>query len=177
MPIILLPFKWQCCKEFACNAGDLGLIPGSGRFPEKGWQPTPVFLPGEFHGQRSQAGCSSWGHKRVGHGWAANTHSTNQSTLLNASLECFVFFGEGDLSNRSGRDSWPCFTQESGEELGLRLHISSRFKAWSHIKGIWARTSLWHEQASVHLNCSTGLRCVVHAVSRPRLSTWRYFLG
>ena len=23
---------------------------------EKGWQPTPVFLPGEFHGQRSLAG-------------------------------------------------------------------------------------------------------------------------
>jgi len=27
------------------------------------WQPTPVFLPGEFHGQRSLAGYSSWGHK------------------------------------------------------------------------------------------------------------------
>ena len=26
-------------------------------------QPTPVFLPGEFHGQRSLAGCSPWGHK------------------------------------------------------------------------------------------------------------------
>ena len=29
--------------------------------PEK--EPTPVFLPGEFHGQRSQAGYSPWGHK------------------------------------------------------------------------------------------------------------------
>ena len=26
-------------------------------------QPTPVFLPGKFHGQRSLAGCSPWGHK------------------------------------------------------------------------------------------------------------------
>ena len=25
------------------------------------WQPTPVFLPGEFHGQRSLAGYSPWG--------------------------------------------------------------------------------------------------------------------
>ena len=25
------------------------------------WQPAPVFLPGEFHGQRSLAGCSPWG--------------------------------------------------------------------------------------------------------------------
>ena len=28
------------------------------------WQPTPVFLPGEFHGQRSPAGYSPWGHKK-----------------------------------------------------------------------------------------------------------------
>ena len=27
------------------------------------WQPTPVFLLGEFHGQRSLAGYSPWGHK------------------------------------------------------------------------------------------------------------------
>ena len=29
------------------------------------WQPTPVFLPGEFHGQRSLVGYSSWGHKEL----------------------------------------------------------------------------------------------------------------
>ena len=35
----------------SCNMGDLGLIPGSGRSPgEREWLPTPVFLPGEFHG-------------------------------------------------------------------------------------------------------------------------------
>ena len=27
------------------------------------WQPTPVFLPGEFHVQRSLAGYSPWGPK------------------------------------------------------------------------------------------------------------------
>ena len=27
------------------------------------WQPTPVFLPGESHGQRSLVGYSPWGHK------------------------------------------------------------------------------------------------------------------
>ena len=29
-------------------------------------QPTPILLPGESHGQRSLAGCSSWGHKEWG---------------------------------------------------------------------------------------------------------------
>ena len=27
------------------------------------WQPTPVFLHGEYHGQRSLVGCSPWGLK------------------------------------------------------------------------------------------------------------------
>ena len=30
---------------------------------EKGMQPTPVFLRGEFHGQRSLAGYSPWDQK------------------------------------------------------------------------------------------------------------------
>ena len=37
---------------------------GSGRSPvERKWLPTPVFLPGEFHGQRSLVGHSPWGCK------------------------------------------------------------------------------------------------------------------
>ena len=31
------------------------------------WQPTPVFLPGKSFGQKSLAGYSPWGLKRVGH--------------------------------------------------------------------------------------------------------------
>ena len=30
------------------------------------WQPTPVYLPGESHGQRSLVGCSPWGHTELG---------------------------------------------------------------------------------------------------------------
>ena len=37
-------------KESACNAGDLGFIPGLGRSPGEGRLPAPVFWPGEFHG-------------------------------------------------------------------------------------------------------------------------------
>ena len=46
------------------DARDEGSIPGSGRFPwRRKWQPTPLFLPGESHGQRSLAVYSPWGHK------------------------------------------------------------------------------------------------------------------
>ena len=55
------------CKESACDTGDLGLIPGS-------WQPTPVFSPGEFHGEtRGRAGvCVS---QSVGHDEMTHTHT------------------------------------------------------------------------------------------------------
>ena len=33
----------------------------------RAWQPTPVFLPGESHGQRSLVGLPSMGSKRVRH--------------------------------------------------------------------------------------------------------------
>ena len=33
---------------------------------EEDKQPTPVFLPGESHGQRSLAGYGPWGHKESG---------------------------------------------------------------------------------------------------------------
>ena len=33
---------------------------------EEAMQPTPVFLPGESHGQRSLVGHSPWGHKELG---------------------------------------------------------------------------------------------------------------
>ena len=32
---------------------------------EREWQPTPVFLPGELHGQRSLVGSNPWGHKEL----------------------------------------------------------------------------------------------------------------
>ena len=49
----------QMVKNPSANAGGLDLTPGLGRFPwRREWQPTPVFLPGESHGQRSLVGYS-----------------------------------------------------------------------------------------------------------------------
>ena len=46
----------------ARNVRDLVSIPASGRFPwRRKWHPTPVFLPGESHGQRRLAADSPWG--------------------------------------------------------------------------------------------------------------------
>ena len=59
--------QWRRCKRFGFN-------PWVGKIPwRRKWQPTPVFLPGEFHGRRSLVGYSPW-CPRVGHDWAAEQH-------------------------------------------------------------------------------------------------------
>ena len=56
-------------KESTCSSedtGDVGSIPGLGRFPwRKKHQPTPVFLPEKSHEQRSLAGYSPKGCKEL----------------------------------------------------------------------------------------------------------------
>ena len=43
-------------------------------FWRRAWQPTPVFLHGESHGQRSLAHYSSWGCKRIRQNWSNWVH-------------------------------------------------------------------------------------------------------
>ena len=53
-------------KVSACNAGDLDLIPGLGRYPGEGnGSPLQYFYLENPHGQRSLAGYSQWGHKET----------------------------------------------------------------------------------------------------------------
>ena len=53
-------------KDSACNAGDLGLIPGLGRSPGGGHgNPLQYSCLENPHGQRSQAGYSPWGRKEL----------------------------------------------------------------------------------------------------------------
>ena len=45
-------------KESACQCRRVGFNPWVRKIPwRRKWQPTPVFLPEEFHGQRSLVGC------------------------------------------------------------------------------------------------------------------------
>ena len=50
--------------------------PWVGKIPwRRKWQPTPVFLPGKSHGQRSLEGYSPRGGKRVRHGFQLNDNN------------------------------------------------------------------------------------------------------
>ena len=61
--------RWRSNKEAACQCRRCrrqGFDPWVGKSPwRRKWQPTPVFLPGEFHGQRSLVGYSPRGHKKL----------------------------------------------------------------------------------------------------------------
>ena len=56
-------------KNMSANTGDAGDV-GSDRWVGKilwstKWQPTPVSLPGNFHGQKNQTGYSPWDCKEL----------------------------------------------------------------------------------------------------------------
>ena len=53
---------WLRGKESACQCRRHKFNPWVRKIPwRRKWQPTPVFLPGEFHGQRSLASYNPWG--------------------------------------------------------------------------------------------------------------------
>ena len=57
---------WLSGKESTCPYRRHGFDPWVMKIPwRRQWQPTPVFLPGEFHRQRSLAGHSPWGCKEL----------------------------------------------------------------------------------------------------------------
>ena len=91
-------------KNPPANAGDAGSIPGSGRSPREGnGYPTPVLLTGKSHGQRSLAGYSPWGRRRLK--WDLGTKKQSPielsvpliwpqvdlSEMKNTSSTCWVF--------------------------------------------------------------------------------------
>ena len=66
-------------KESICNVGDPGFDPSLRTIPwRRKWQPTPLFLPGKSHGQRSLVGYSLSGCKESD---TTNTY-TYKSLLL-----------------------------------------------------------------------------------------------
>ena len=92
--IYRLPW-WFSGKESTCQCRRCrrhGFNPRVRKIPwRRKWQPTPVFLPGKFHGQRNLVGYNPWGHKRVGHNLATkqqnntHTHTHTHTHLYNIS--------------------------------------------------------------------------------------------
>jgi len=68
--------------KISLQCGRPGFDPWVGKTP---WRreglPTPVFWPGEFHGQRSLADYNPWGHKELDLTEQLSLHFTSTSNL------------------------------------------------------------------------------------------------
>ena len=75
---LLAPGMWRSGKKSACQCRRhrrCRLDPWIGNIPwRRKWQPAPVFLLGEFQGQRSLAGYSPQGHKESDMTEPTHTH-------------------------------------------------------------------------------------------------------
>ena len=116
---------WLSGKESTCQCRRRGFDPWSGEIPwRRKWQPPPVFLPGKLYGQRSLAGYSPWGCKRVGHDLV--TQQTKNQDNGGAQEDGFLWgsvgkestWNEGDLSLIPGLGRSP------GEGKGYPLQCS-----------------------------------------------------
>ena len=127
-----------------------GFSPSVWKIPwRRAWQPTPVFFPGESHGQRSLVGYSPWGRKRLGHYWATKTANIRwglRGALLKAVFLTFRIFVHhpGILlrcrfrfrrSNEHLDEGSPyCWFQDHAQRRTLMFCLSlTLFQSWSFV--------------------------------------------
>ena len=91
-------------KNLSANAGDTrdsGFSPWVGKIPwRRAWQPTPVFLPGESHEQRTLAGFSPWVCKE------SDTSEATEHTQTQWDLGVKVSFSEALICMSISRILW-----------------------------------------------------------------------
>ena len=82
--VIFQAFLWLSDKESTCQCRRcrrLGFNPWVRKIPwRRVWQPTPLFLPGESHKQRSLVGYSPWGHKKLDRTEQLSSHTKSNGS-------------------------------------------------------------------------------------------------
>ena len=91
------------------------------------WQPTPVFLPGKSHGQRSVAGYSPWSHKESDttkrlntHTEICNVHFSARPTELSFIFPCFLWKYKSFSGRERKRERKEGRRKEGREEEGRK---------------------------------------------------------
>ena len=113
------------------------------------WQPTPVFLPGEFHGQRSLAGYSPWGCKESDMTEWLSTHTemyllhpirkwvpvvmgilpnwSDRPFLLQDAMRTFYTFPRGNTIRKTTEPLFPSYFTEEVPRLAWSLSFPFLF--------------------------------------------------
>ena len=90
--------RWLSGKESTCQCRRhrrCGFDPWVGKIPwGRKWQPTPVFLPGKFHGQKNLVVYSPRGRKESDITGQLSTHplGTNKTTFLSEKIIGLLLF-------------------------------------------------------------------------------------
>ena len=106
------------------------------------WQPTPVFLPGKFHGQRSLVGYSPWDHRELDMTEHAHTHMKASLWEFGSEIQPDGVFGN------SLKLMTPNLYLQTGLLLGLQTLLSQMlvqpWTIWLPRKPVPLQTSpLW----------------------------------
>ena len=93
---------WLSGKEFACQCQRCGFNPRVRKILwRRKWQPTPVFLPGKSHEQRSLVGHSPWDHKS--RAWQQQNHHHHHCAKDAKMCKAYYVFWNGSNSFRERR--------------------------------------------------------------------------
>ena len=118
----------QAVKNLPANAGDAedsGWIPGKIPWRRK-WQSTPVFLPGESHGQRSLVGYKSMSCKELDATEQLSTHTHTHTHHTYTHAHTFILYKNFRISHTGGTCKDTCLLS-SGPFLALpftqEMHI------------------------------------------------------
>ena len=112
-----------------------GFEPWIGKVPWRREQlPTPVSLPGEFHGQRSLVGYCPWVvQQRVRHDWTTNTFTFSDCVVVFQSLKSSNFW-KPTVACYSRNRSFSLLSQEhQSRKSGSSAYIKVRYKSESYI--------------------------------------------
>ena len=125
------------------------------------WQPTPVFLLGEFHGQRNLVGCSPWGHKKLDMTEQLTLFQYKRSTNVQVSSvtkSCLTFCNPVDCST----PGFPIHHQlpevaqthvhRAGDAIQPSHHLSSPSLpsfSFSPNQGLFQRVNSSHQVAKI----------------------------
>ena len=115
-PVMLKKLKLNDCfpggsdgKASACNAGDLGLIPGWGRSPGEGMATHSSTLAWRIPWTEEPSRLQSMRSQRVGHDWATSlslSRRPTRSSRTNTQKRCPFYHRGLECKSRKSRNTW-----------------------------------------------------------------------
>ena len=114
------------------DAREKGSAPGLGRSLSRRWQPTLGFFLEKFHGQRSLAVYSPWGHRESDNDWATEQQQANLPNHLPRAREILSLNKElsKELNSVSASARRTCKKEEASMKTCLSTTATSQ--GWSY---------------------------------------------